>query len=158
MSNHRYLYINKFILALSILGVLSGCAVKSDLVGARWVVVGKIKVAPNQAGIYYQYGKRVAAISGDQYRPWCQLVLNKRVDDFRMIKSGSYEITWVTYNDESVSRSQSSFKTHMRLSSSAPVQLYEIICGNWDDNSGSYLTNTQMQQALQGVMKLETGK
>jgi len=136
-------------------GVLSACAVKSQLIGSKWVVVGNIEIAPMKAGVFYQAGKPVAAISGDQYAPWCHLVFKDKVDKFRTIKSGSYEITKVVFYNEAVFSNQVTYKTRMTINSSEPVQIIQMTCGNWDDSSGSYLTHDQLQQTMHGVMKLE---
>ncbi len=154
MSYRRFVSI-KLVLVVFLTGTLSACAVKSNLVGSKWVVIGKIEVPPNKTGITFQYGKPVARISADQYKPWCHLVMQDKVDAFRTITAGSYEINRVVFANDPINEMQTSFKTTMRLTSSASVPLFEITCGNWDDNSGSYLTHEQMEQAVNGLMKLE---
>jgi len=126
--------------------------------GSKWEVTGKIELPPGKAGIFYQHAKPVAAISGDQYSPWCRLVFKATSKEPRVISKGQYEITRVLYNDEAVNPTQISYKTTMRLKpigSPGTAILHQIVCGRWDDNTGSYLSVKEIRQALEGVMRLE---
>ena len=158
MNNLSVLNVFKLSLFLILFGALSACAVKDELIGARWVVVGKIEVPPNSFGVYFQNGKPMAQNQVDRFQPWCEVSFADKSSSFRALEGGNYEISKLTYDYENQDNVQVSYTTYMRLTSAMPVQIIRITCGHWDDRTGNYLSNDQMQQALQGVMKLELGE
>jgi len=123
--------------------------------GSSWVVTGKIEVPPRKAEIYYQDGKPVAVISGNQYAPWCRLSFNTKDKERRIFDKGSFKITKVGYDDEAINDATTSYTIIMTLKSTDVPDVNQIVCGSWDGNSGDYLTVKQMDQAMTGVMKLE---
>ncbi|VAX00823.1 hypothetical protein MNBD_GAMMA21-2291 [hydrothermal vent metagenome] len=158
MNNRSLMNVLKLSLFLILSGALSACAVKDELVGSRWVVVGKIEVPPNAFGVYFQNGKPVAQNQVDRFQPWCEVSFADKSSSFRSLEGGAYEISRLTYDNNYQDNVQVSYTTYMRLSSSTPIKINRISCGHWDDRTGNYLSNDQMQQALQGVMKLELGE
>ena len=123
--------------------------------GSTWVVVGKIDVPPRKATLYFQDGKPAAAITGDKYAPWCRMDFKTKDQQRRTIDKGSFEITSVSYFSDAQTESLTSYKTEMKVKSAEYPDVYKIVCGNWDDNTGDYLTNKQMRQVMEGIMGLE---
>lgn len=158
MHIHKFPFFKYSLLIFSVLFSAQSWAGEDLIKGAKWSVVGDIDIPPGKAGIFYQNGKPVAAISGDQYSPWCQLVFKDASQEPRKIVKGHYVITKITYDDDAINPTQISYKTMMQLKpadSSDIASLAQIICGHWDDNTGSYLTVKEIRQALDGVMRLE---
>jgi len=122
--------------------------------GSSWEIVGNIDLSQGKASIFFQDGKPVAVISGNQYAPWCNLVFNTKGKQKRTFNKGNLEITKVSYDDEAINDATTSYKIIMSLKSTDVTDINKIICGAWDDNSGNYLTVKQLRQAMMGVMKL----
>ncbi|MFV1993080.1 MAG: hypothetical protein ACC635_04180 [Acidiferrobacterales bacterium] len=128
--------------------------------GSGWVITGKIEVPPRKAEIYYQDGKPVAVISGNQYTPWCRLSFNTKDKQRRIFDKGSFNITKVGYDDEAINDATTSYKITMALKSTDVADVNQIVCGSWGGNSDNYLTVEQIRQVMAGVLKLnlKTGK
>ncbi len=123
--------------------------------GSSWEIVGNIDLSQGKASIFFQDGKPVAAISGNQYAPWCRLSFNTKDKERRIFDKGSFKITKVGYDDEAINDATTSYTITMTLKSTDVPDVNQIVCGSWDGNSGNYLTVKQMGQAMTGVMKLE---
>ena len=128
--------------------------------GSSWEIVGTIELPPRKASIYFQDGRPTAAISCNQYAPWCNLVFNSRGKQKRTLNKGVLEITKVSYDDEAINGTTTSYKTTMALKPTEVPDITQIVCGIWGDNSDNYLTIKEIRQVMAGVMKLElkTGK
>ena len=99
MNNRSLMNVLKLSLFLILSGALSACAVKDELVGSRWVVVGKIDVPPNAFGVYFQNGKPVAQNQVDRFQPWCEVSFADKSSSFRSLEGGAYEISRLTYDN-----------------------------------------------------------
>ncbi len=155
--NHR----QRILIIISIL-ILGGTLVSTTAwsgekltEGSKWVVVGKIDVAPRKSTLYFQDGKLTMPITGDKYAAWCGMNFKTKDQQQRTVEKGSFEITSVRYFSDAQTDSLTSYKTEMKVKSAEYPDVYRIVCGNWDDNTGDYLTIKQMRQAMQGVMELQ---
>lgn len=122
-------------------------------IGSTLTLNTPIKIAPNKADAYFQYGKRVSEAKVDEYYPNCNIEISSLSSDTQTLNSDTFTITRVI-EDEVYPFSGETAQAHetiISLSSSKQPDVLKLTCSQWGNeisDGDGFVTKSDIKEAL----------
>ncbi len=111
----------------------------------QFVLMKDIHIA-REAHVILQNGKIMKFSDIDKYAPFCRFEVNTKGQ--QTIKPATFKITRVTQHDPEVLPKVYNYTVKFDLTAANNPNIRSLACGSWGSTTETYLTFSQMQQAL----------
>ena len=114
--------------------------------GDKFILKQDLAIAARDAHVLLQEGKIMKLANIDKYAPFCRFEVNTKGE--QTIKPATFTVTKVSRHEPEVLPRVYNYAVEFRLTANNNPNIRSLSCGSWGSNTESYLTFSQMQQAL----------